>query len=85
MSRPHYTSSAVGLIGGGQVSMPGEVSLGHYGILFLDKRPECRRHVLRVLRQPLEKGIVAMLAGFYPAHPHWGPCTLALWNSWKSG
>jgi Magnesium chelatase, subunit ChlI/Integrase core domain len=51
----HHTSSDVGLIGGGQVSMPGEVSLGHHGILSLDEWPECRRHVLKVLRQPLEK------------------------------
>src|SRR5215813_8815656 len=54
---PHQTISAVGLIGGGQVPMPGEVSLAHHGVLFLDDRPESRRHGLEVLCQPLEEGI----------------------------
>jgi magnesium chelatase family protein len=50
---PHHTISAVGLIGGGYLPMPGEVWRAHYGILCLDARPECRRHILEVLRQPL--------------------------------
>jgi magnesium chelatase family protein len=60
VSCPHYTLSAVGLIGGGQVPMPGEVSLAHHGMLFLDELPEFRRHVLEVLRQPLENRIVTI-------------------------
>jgi predicted ATPase with chaperone activity len=55
---PPQTIFDVGLIGGGQVPMPGEVSLAHHGMLFLDELPECRRHVLEVLRQPLEERLI---------------------------
>src|SRR5262245_4767048 len=54
---PHHPIADVGRIGGGQVPLPGEVSRAHHGVLCLDARPECRRHVLKVLRQPLEKGL----------------------------
>ncbi len=57
---PHHTASAVALIGGGSQPRPGEVSLAHNGVLFLDELPEWNRHALEVLREPLESGVVTV-------------------------
>ena len=70
---PHHTASDVALVGGGEYSRPGEVSLAHHGVLFLDELTELRRAALEALRQPLEDGVVTIcrmrLTVTFPARP----------------
>lgn len=69
---PHHTASAPSLVGGGSKALPGEISLAHYGVLFMDEFPEFKREVLEAMRQPLEDGVITisrtMGKATYPAN-----------------
>ncbi len=86
---PHHTISDAGLVGGGPMTRPGELSMAHRGVLFLDELPEFRRNVLEVLRQPLEEGVVRLARAsqhvVYPCQvmlvAAMNPCPCGFYNS----
>ena len=89
---PHHTASPVALVGGGNPPKPGEISLAHHGVLFLDELPEFHRHVLETLREPLESGNIcisrASIQTEFPARfqllAAMNPCPCGQWGNSKA-
>ena len=89
---PHHTASTVALVGGGNPPKPGEISLSHHGILFLDELPEFQRSVLETLREPLESGYIcisrAAIQTEFPAQfqllAAMNPCPCGQWGNPKA-
>lgn len=89
---PHHTASPVALVGGGNPPKPGEISLAHHGVLFLDELPEFSRNVLETLREPLESGHICISRAAaqmeFPAHfqliAAMNPCPCGQWGNTKA-